>query len=433
VLPITSPPLRDGWVTVRDGRIVDVGSGKAPTTAEVETIDLGRVAMMPGLVNAHTHLELSFLWGKVPPADALIDWVSRMMAQRAVLAPSADDSSAIDNAILDMEEAGTAAVGDIANSFASVAPIARSRLHAVVFRELIGFNLPDPEGRVAAVRAAIAALPSADAAAPSAALASAPAGRSRARVADATLKPPVRVTLAPHAPYSVSPGLFRAIALDPETASGVSSVHLGESSDELRFLESGDGAFRALLERVGAWNPSWDVPKCGPAEYLARLGVLSPRLLAVHGVRLRDDELKLLAEHGTTLVTCPRSNVWVGSGNPPIERFYASGVRVAVGTDSLASATDLNIFSEIALMHHIAPSVPPARLLASATLDGARALGFDHLGFIGSGAHARLITVDLPATLRDVETYLVEGIDPGQIAWVPANPADAKASRADPR
>ena len=80
MLPITSPPLRDGWVTVRDGRIIDVGSGTAPSSAGVEVIDLGRVAMMPGLVNAHTHLELSFLWGKVPPADSLVDWVSRMMA-----------------------------------------------------------------------------------------------------------------------------------------------------------------------------------------------------------------------------------------------------------------------------------------------------------------------------------------------------------------
>ena len=419
VLPITSPPLRDGWVTVRDGQVIDVGCGPASTSAGVETIDLGRVAMMPGLVNAHTHLELSFLWGKVPPADALVDWVSRMMAQRAALAAHADDAPTIENAILDMEEAGTAAVGDIANTFASVAPISRSRLHAVVFRELIGFNVADPEGRVAAMRAEIDAL--------SLSLSSSSSS------AAGTLTPPVRVTLAPHAPYSVSPGLFRAIASDPETARGVSSVHLGESLDEVRFLEQGDGPFRALLERVGAWNPSWDVPRCGPAEYLESLGVLSPRLLAVHGVRLRDDELKLLARHGTTLVTCPRSNVWVGSGNPPIERFYASGVRVAVGTDSLASATDLNIFSEIALMHHIAPHVPPARLLASATVEGARALGFDRIGFIASGAQARLITVDLPATLRDVETYLVEGIDPGQIAWVPANPADAKASRADPR
>jgi aminodeoxyfutalosine deaminase len=425
VLPITSPPLRDGWVTVRDGRVIAVGSGQAPTSAGVETIDLGRVAMLPGLVNAHTHLELSFLWGKVPPADSLVEWVSRMMAERGALAPAADDTTAIDNAILDMEEAGTAAVGDIANTFSSVAPIARSRLHAVVFRELIGFNATDPEGRVAAVRAEIDALsttPTTDAASP-----------SRARTTTATLTPPVRVTLAPHAPYSVSPGLFRAIASDPETARGVSSVHLGESLDEVRFLDRGGGPFRALLERVGAWNPSWEVPACGPAEYLARLGVLSPRLLAVHGVRLRDDELTLLARHGTTLVTCPRSNVWVGSGNPPIERFYASGVRVAIGTDSLASATDLNIFSEIALMHHIAPAVPAARLLASATVDGARALGFEHLGFIGSGAHARLITVDLPSGVRDVETYLVEGIDPGQIAWVPANSADAKAARADPR
>ncbi len=82
--------------------------------------------------------------GKVPPADALIDWVSRMMAQRVALAPAAADTTAIDNAILDMEEAGTAAVGDIANTFGSVAPIARSRLHAVVFRELIGFNVAGP-------------------------------------------------------------------------------------------------------------------------------------------------------------------------------------------------------------------------------------------------------------------------------------------------
>jgi aminodeoxyfutalosine deaminase len=439
VLPLTGPPIRDGWVTVRDGVVVDVGGGKpsaqteaevgAGDSARVEVIDLGRVAMMPGLVNAHTHLELSFLWGKVPPADSLVEWVSRMMPQRAALAPAAGDVSAITNAILDMEEAGTAAVGDIANTFDSIVPIAQSRLHAVVFRELIGFNAPDPAARVAAMRAEIAALP-----APTQIPAQTPStGSPRDSTQAVRRTPPLHVALAPHAPYSVSPDYFRAIAADSEATRGVSSVHLGESRDEVQFLASGEGPFRALLERVGAWNPSWTAPQCGPAEYLDRLGVLSPRLLAVHGVMLRDDELKLLAERGATLVTCPRSNVWVGSGNPPIDRFYASGVRVAVGTDSLASATDFNIFSELALMHHIAPHVAPSRLLASATVEGARALGFDRLGFIGADAQARLITVDLPDGIRDVETYLVEGIDPGQIAWVPANPADARASRADPR
>jgi aminodeoxyfutalosine deaminase len=405
VVPIVSPPLRDGWVTVRDGRILDVGSGRSSASRRVEEVHLGRVAMLPGLVNAHTHLELSWLWGRVPPAGSLVEWVSQLMSARAQAAH--DDAAAIASAIVDMEEAGTAAIGDIANTPGSIVPIVDSRLHAVVFRELIGFNPPDPRAMVAQARATMAE--------------------------HAPKSSRVRVTLAPHAPYSVSPALFRAIAEESAAAREPTSVHLGESRDELQFLSNGDGPCRSLLERVGAWNASWEAPKCGPVEYLSRLGLLSPRLLAVHGVHLTDEELQTLARHGVTLVACPRSTVWVGSGYPPVARFYASGVRVAVGTDSLASATDLNVFSELALMHHLAPRIPPRRLLASATRAGATALGFDDLGRIATGARARLITIDLPVAVRDVETYLVEGIDPGQIAWVPANPADAAAATKLPR
>lgn len=431
VLPIASPPLRDGWVTVRDGQVIAVGDGAPPTTAGVETIDLGRVAIMPGVVNAHTHLELSWLWGKVPPASSLIEWVTGLMAARRAAAQ--DDPAAIVTAIADMEDAGTAAVGDISNTLASIPAIAASRLSAVVFRELIGFSdAVDPATIVAQARAAAAASLASVPARPDVVARSLGMPSSAAPAASAATASRIRVTLAPHAPYSVSPALFRAIAHDTDAAREPSSVHLAESADEVRFLRSGDGPFRALLERVGAWNSTWDVPCCGPVEYLSRLGVLSPRLLAVHGVRLHDDELRTLAAHGVTLVTCPRSNVWVGSGNPPIERVYASGVRVAIGTDSLASATDLNLFSEVAHLHHLAPQVPPSRLLASATFDGARALGFDDLGHIAPGTRARLIAIDLPVTVRDVETYLVEGIEPTQIAWVPANPADAAAARALP-
>jgi cytosine/adenosine deaminase-related metal-dependent hydrolase len=444
VLPIVSPPLRDGWVVVRDGVVVDIGTGTGAGTGvprasiadgeRIEEVDLGRVAILPGLVNAHTHLELSWLWGKVPAAASLPAWVSTLMAARA--AAGKDDPSAIASAVASLEEHGTAAVGDISNTLASIGALAHGRVDAVVFRELIGFSdANDPEAMVAKARAdlnaAIAATP--------------PLHGAR-----------IRGALAPHAPYSVSPGLFAAIhrataaiATTAATASTVatgmrrldemsaeaglaaaststpapatvpSSVHLGESLDELRFLRDGDGPWRDVLQRVGAWNPAWTVPRAKPVEYLEALGVLAAHLLVVHGVHLDDDELRTLARHGATLVTCPRSNVWVGSGPPPIERFYASGVRVAIGTDSLASATDLNLFSELATLHHLAPQIPAARLLASATHEGARALGFTDLGTIAPGARARLITIDLPLTLDDVETYLVEGIDPSQIAWVP--------------
>jgi cytosine/adenosine deaminase-related metal-dependent hydrolase len=418
VLPITAPPLRDGWIDVQDGHVIALGGdeaatrpasgpgGGAPpapgatTTAAaavgsaplVEEINLGRVAVMPGLVNAHTHIELSWMWGRVPPNPSFVDWVSQLIALRA--SAGGDDRSKMAEAIAGAEEAGTAAIGDISNTLASVDAIARSRLHAVVFRELIGFRTDDPAGLVHRALAEIAAV---------------------AVPPDAR----IRLSVAPHAPYSVSPALFREIARASTGQGAVSSVHLGESPDEVRFLREGEGQFREFLERVGAWTPAWTVPGCGPAEYLRRLEVLSPRLLVVHGVQLTDDELGDLAGRGATLVTCPRSNVWVGAGDPPIERFYASGVRVAIGTDSLASASDLNLFSEVAAMHHLAPGLAPGRLLASATRAGAEALGFDRLGFIGPGARARLIAIDLPEDVRDVETYLCEGVDPGQVDWLP--------------
>src|SRR5205085_11360760 len=154
------------------------------------------------------------------------------------------------------------------------------------------------------------------------------------------------------------------------------SVHLGESTQEIEFLRRGSGEWRALLESLGVWDPAWTAPGCGPVEYLERLGAVDENLIAVHGVQFDDDELSRLARVGATVVACPRSNRWTGAGPPPIERFYASGVRVAIGTDSLASVADLNMFAELAEMRRLAPGVPAARLLDSATRAGAVALGF---------------------------------------------------------
>jgi cytosine/adenosine deaminase-related metal-dependent hydrolase len=118
-------------------------------------------------------------------------------------------------------------------------------------------------------------------------------------------------------------------------------------------------------------------------------------------------------------VTCPRSNHWVGVGYPPIERFYQSGVSVAVGTDSLASVDDLNLFTELKTMRWLAPEVPASKLLESATLAGARALGLaNELGSLTPGKRAQMIAVRLPAQVADVEEYLLGGIAPDQIALV---------------
>src|SRR3954447_96766 len=340
ILPIDGPPIAGGAVTVDRDRIVAVGPA-----ADGPVEDLGAVAILPGLVNAHTHLELSWMRGQVPPNASMPAWAASLMALRRTV--SHEPPEPIGDAIGEARRSGTCLVGDVTNTFATYEPLLDSELSAALFRELLGFSAPDPEAVVAAAEAQIATL-----------------------MPVAWLRP----SIVPHAPYSVSPALMRAIA----KANGQRplSVHLGESAQEVQFLREGTGEWRTLLESLRVWNAGWSAPGCGPVAYLDDLGLVNDRLLAVHGVQFTDGELARLAAAGATVVTCPRSNRWTGAGTPPIDRFYASGVQVAIGTDSLASVEDLNLFAELAEVRRLAPGVSASRLLESATLIGARALGF---------------------------------------------------------
>lgn len=277
-------------------------------------IDLGRVAVMPGLANAHTHLELSYLRDEVPPSSAFVTWIRRVMAARREQPdPSAPAIlAAVDRAIAEADAAGTALVGDISNTLVTFGPLTRSALAAIVFYELIRFNAPEPRAFVDEARRQIHAL--------------VPTER-------------VRASLAAHAPYSVAPLVFRALrdALDCDPFVPC-SVHLSESQEEVEFIQSGEGPWRSLLEQIGAWDPAWVAPGVSPVQFLDDSGFLGSNVLAVHGVQMSEADLARLAARGATLVTCPRSNGHTGAGAPPITDFYASGVRVAVGTDSLASA-----------------------------------------------------------------------------------------------
>ena len=390
VLPIAAPPIRDGWVAFDDGRIVAVGAGSPP--AGSKRVDAGSVAVMPGLVNAHTHLELSYLRDRVPRASDFMSWVRPVIALQRGRSDPKEIVAAIGAAIDESVRCGTAAVGDISNTLATFAPLSESPLAAVVFHELIRFNTDDPDGVVAQAQRAIDALP---------------ATRT------------VRASLAAHAPYSVAPLVLRAIkaasVADPRMRC---SVHLSESAEEVEFIRQGTGPWRALLEELGAWNQSWAPPGGSPVEYLEACGFLDDRVLAVHGVQMSRADLEHLAARGVTLVTCPRSNTYTGAGTPPVEDFYAAGVRVAIGTDSLASSPDLNMFAELNAVRALA-SVPAARLLDSATRQGARALGFDQdFGTIEPGKSARLIAVEIPGHVEDVEEYLVSGIEPDRVRWL---------------
>lgn len=405
VCPIARAPVRDGWVAVRSGRIEAFGGADdAPAGAR----DLGNVALLPALVNAHTHLELSWLRGRVPPAASFVDWMKGLFVTRGGRSERPEDRHVTDaarQAAHEMRDCGTGAVGDISNSLASVEPARAAGLRGIVFHELLGFNLTTGQSVID----------------------TRPLRRTAAHLGGEALG----VSVAPHAPYSVSPELFRAIRQEVDQSElPITSVHLAESESEVDFLRDGSGPWPGILKWVGSTRADWSPPGQSPVHYLAELGVLDNRTLVVHGVQCDDSALGVLAGLGCTLVTCPRSNQWVGVGAPPIERFYASGVKVAVGTDSLASVADLNLFAELQAMRWLAPAVAARDLLRSATQVGADALGLgSDMGSIEVGKRADLIAVRLPAELSpdtprrraaDIEEYLVGGIDPRQIAWVTA-------------
>jgi aminodeoxyfutalosine deaminase len=399
ILPIVDDPIHHGWVAVDRGRIAGLGAGPVPAQ------DIGHSVILPSLVNAHTHLELSYLRSQIPPATRFIDWIRAVMERRRQQPDGGDPQllEAARDAIRQARSCGTGLLGEVSNTLRTIPLLLEERMRARVFHELIGFSEPHPWARVAAARERIDAL--------------------------GLQGDDLRVALAAHAPYSVSPALFAAIRADLDGhPPPVSTVHLAESGEEIELLHKGTGEWRTLLEELGVWTDEWGPPGLSPVQYLSSIGFLDRSVLAVHGVQLEGEDLSRLSALGVTLVSCPRSNRYVGVGCPPLEAFYAMDVDVAFGTDSLASVTDLNLFAELAESRRIAPRVPARRLLESATLTAARALGFERdLGSIEPGKRASLIAVRVPEHCADVEEYLVSGIEPDAVEWLDAG--DGRAAR----
>lgn len=363
VLPVTSPPIRDAFVAVRDGVVTAVGPvSDRPREAIATEIDLGATILMPGFVNAHTHLELSHLEGAIPGGRGFVPWIEDQLRVRAERSPD-EVPVAVRKAIADMQAAGTAAVADVSNSLATVGPLRESGLHALVLHEILGFDPAKASHVLKQTKAARAALPPSP-------------------------NPWVRIAVAAHAPHSISRELFALLMGD----GGVKSIHVAESRPEDEFLRDGSGEWREFLDRrVGP--VSFDAPNATPVQYLDALGVLKPGLLAVHCVRVDEADAKLLATRGAIAVLCPRSNEFLGNGVPPLALLLGNGVSIALGTDSLASCPSLDVLEDARLLARKFSRVPKAAILRALTRGGALALGFDDLGEIRPGASAALAAI----------------------------------------
>ncbi|MBK5254958.1 MAG: amidohydrolase family protein [Vicinamibacteria bacterium] len=378
VLPVTSAPIRDGFVAIRDGVVTALGPiAERPKGAGVAEVDLGQTILMPGFVNAHTHLELSHLEGAVSADRGFVPWIEdqlRVRAERST--PQA--GSAIGPAVAGMEASGTVAVADVSNSLTTVEALRGSGLSALVLHEILGFDPLKAEMVVEQTRAARAA-------ANQSLVASAQADpNARAKASR------LRIEVAAHAPHSVSRELFHLLM----KAGGVRSIHLAESRSEDDFLRTGGGDWRGFLDRRVGPIP-FEPPAKSPVHYLDELGVLTPGILAVHCVRVDGADAKLLARRGAVAVLCPRSNEFLGHGVPPLALLLGHGVPLALGTDSLASCASLNVLEDARLLARKFPRVLKTDILHALTRGGALALDFTDLGEIRSGALAKFAVLPL--------------------------------------
>jgi len=375
LLPIAAGPIAGGAVAVRDGRIVWVGTADSSGRPSWPVRELGPGVLLPGLVNAHTHLELSALRDRVTGAG-FTEWVAALVEARGLVAPEAT-REAVRSAISDLEQRGTVAVGDVSNGLEHVDLLGESRLSAVVYYEQLAWA-PERARRVL--------------------------DQAEARLRELRLPAHVVVRLAAHAPHSVSPPLLRAMA----ARGGPAALHLAESPDEVRFLRTGDGAWSDFLRaRVGGVD--FDAPGLSPVAYAEALGVLHPGLVAAHCVQVDASDVGRLARHGVSVVACPRSNRRLGLGVPPVPELLAAGVNVALGSDSLASAPSLDVLDDAVALRREFPALAPGAILSAATLGGALALGFDDLGTLVAGRRAALAFAPGPPSLDEPEAFLLSG------------------------
>jgi len=320
-------------------------------------------------VNAHAHLELSALAGRVPGGGGVVPWTRRLTACLPETDPATLDAAARQAARAAIDF-GTAAIADVGNGVTGYRALAAAGLAGVFFHELVGSR----EARTGdALRDAAA---------------------ERDRVAAAEVPSRVAVVAAPHAPYSVGPELMRRIFGAAARDGAATSIHLAEDGEEVALLRDGTGAWPPVLRALGV-DPAGRTPRQRPVEYLATLGAFAgPRPpLLVHMVHADGDDLRRVVEAGATIVLCPRSNLHIGGRLPDVLAAVAAGARLAIGTDSLASVADLSPWAEMATLAARFPAVPAAVWLTAATGGGAAALGLAWVGTLAEGKRPGLLDV----------------------------------------
>jgi cytosine/adenosine deaminase-related metal-dependent hydrolase len=388
VLPIISPAIKDGAVAVDNSKIIAVGPHHeiALRFPGAPVASFGLAAILPGLVNAHSHLELTVMRGFLEREEPdFFAWLRKLTTSR--MAMTAEDL--LVSALCGAGEAlraGVTCVGDSSSAAAqSMKALRQTGLRGVVYQESFG---PDPRAATENV------------------------GRLREQIGEmrAHENELVQAGVSPHAAYTVSGRQLELISRLAVDEGLPVMMHVAESQAEKLFMSKGVGAFAAGLRKRGI---EWKAPGISTVQYLARHGVLETKPLLAHCVTVDDTDIELIKQRSAGIAHCPKSNAKLGHGRAPLARFVAQGISVGLGSDSMASNNTCDMLEEARFAALLArlpaagdvsvgnsePNFAPVsaeEALFAATLGGARALGLDkQIGALAAGMEADLIVVRL--------------------------------------
>ena len=378
VAPMDAPLLRDGAMVFQNGKILSVGDAKSLRRDYPQAIreDLGNVVLLPGLVNAHVHLELSDCQSGTPPAGGFGAWLLQLTRRNLSMAASQEETykAVVKWGVNQCLRFGITSVGDISRQSA----ISRSVLQNGPLR-VTSYG----EIQAMAKRRTLFA-------------------ERFAMASDSTFASQwLRIGLSPHAPYTVEPFGYSACRIAAEKNQMPLATHLAESPEENFFLTNHGGPFQELWEAIGQWDEQVPYFAGGPIRFADSLGLIKFPTLLAHVNYCDDDELSILAAGRASVVYCPRTHRYFGHSPHRWQDMLARGINVALGTDSCASSPDLNLVDDVRLVHALAPDFPVMRLFEMVTVRGAKAI--DAESSVGS------IT---PGKCADFVTFAVESENP---------------------
>ncbi len=375
--PVEGPPIRRGALLTAAGRVLAVGAEAfvRPAAPVARERDFGRAVLIPGLVNAHTHLELSGLAGEAKP---MAEWIVALVRETRSWPAHLFLASARIGVAASLA-AGVTCVGDVSRSGESATAMADAGMRGVVFHEALGLDPARADAILAEKLEARDAFP-----------------EYRGPVPGA-----VRHGLSPHAPYTASPALYRAVRDAAKARGWPVATHLAESPHEVEFLQDGGGAFARVHHELGGSLDGFAPSGLRPVPHLECAGALDGLRLAVHGNQTNAEDWRTLIRNGVRLCLCPRSARFFSHPFADARGMREAGLALCLGTDSRASSPTLSILEEARALREADPEVTDTELLAMCTRAGAEALGFGEAGALRAGGAADFCVVHPPPGAGD--------------------------------